>query len=821
MKQLRRIVGLPSSSASRCKSTTAAARRRAAASEKKGGGDGEKKGGGGEAGEGGEGAKEGGGEAPPPPAEGYVAGAPPPAEGGGQAPPPAEGEATPAGETPPPAASGAPADGNNTELVAGAGQVVVSPLMVPFNMQVPSSKSVEFIWALGVPHTVTQSSALTICNATKEAGAFKSGKLQKGLTFPVEVKDDTKPIWYYCTVKDYCLKGMFARAGRPQHADEDPKKQFGGKMEELGKQDKANQVLIDATISITANSDPRIKPWGEKFDYYAAAPQLLASFPPSSTSNTSASASESGSSSLASTASAAAQASSSGGGGGEIFSGAERGSTPSFAAVVSVGVVVLLVGVAQRALSGFELGREEEGKEESGLGSRVDQEEGEEEVAYLHPVRRQRRTSMSSPFDFLISPTSLPLIMLLEQDFRWGDAQLVGNTCLVYLTMPENKPSIFRGGLWRAGWTDISPDKSRLTLTGSGVRTPVDLSVYVFRSPTRTASRSFRRPWGNCRFPTELSGSFMSDAGWMAPLLFLRLELDVAGASGEARKRPCNSRASTASQLRKAFEGSSQVPFSAGPSAFDVRLTFPRANRQIWTSQAILSQYPYFATLFSSDFAEGVKSDSNSPCSGNDPFFGDSDDETVGAIPKLPSSALSPSQLPPHKTVRITEASYSTYLAVVTWKQCGQIEFAPLTSSFFASSSSDTNASSNRTASTVPPDFPPPSPFWLPPVSPKSVYRLAHLLELSSLSILALVNFRSQLRADTVARELFSHTLSCYDELRSAALDFALANLKEVLASPALKDAQARAEGEEGEGWETRIWAELAMRMGKWLVGGS
>ncbi|GAA5856742.1 hypothetical protein JCM8547_008818 [Rhodosporidiobolus lusitaniae] len=84
--------------------------------------------------------------------------------------------------------------------------------MVPYNMQVPSGKSVEFIWGAG-PHTVTQFSALTICNATKEAGAFKSGMQRKGFTFPVEVKDDTKLIWYYCAVKDHCLKGMFQRAG--------------------------------------------------------------------------------------------------------------------------------------------------------------------------------------------------------------------------------------------------------------------------------------------------------------------------------------------------------------------------------------------------------------------------------------------------------------------------------------------------------------------------------------------------------------------------------------------------------------------------------
>ncbi|GAA6034076.1 hypothetical protein JCM8097_000679 [Rhodosporidiobolus ruineniae] len=231
--------------------------------------------------------------------------------GGAEAPPPAAG-----GEAAPPAASGAPpppeAGGNGTAPAAAAGgnatgealtpapgQVVVAPKMgdlrmVPFNIQTNpgGAQEIEFVWGAG-PHTVTQSSALTICNRTKESGAFDTGMQLKGTKMTIPVKAGA-PTWYYCTVKDHCLKGMFGVINAVM--TEDNSKSFGGKMADWGKQDKKNQDLIDATVKITVNSDDRIKNWGSKMDasafpdwalpyamentlmtrqYYAAQPSLL------------------------------------------------------------------------------------------------------------------------------------------------------------------------------------------------------------------------------------------------------------------------------------------------------------------------------------------------------------------------------------------------------------------------------------------------------------------------------------------------------------------------------------------------------------------
>jgi hypothetical protein len=57
------------------------------------------------------------------------------------------------------------------------------------------------------PHTVTQSSQLSICNASQQAGAFKSGMQQAGFQMPLTV-NDSSTIFYYCAVPNHCQKGM-------------------------------------------------------------------------------------------------------------------------------------------------------------------------------------------------------------------------------------------------------------------------------------------------------------------------------------------------------------------------------------------------------------------------------------------------------------------------------------------------------------------------------------------------------------------------------------------------------------------------------------
>ncbi|GAA5873948.1 hypothetical protein JCM8547_001587 [Rhodosporidiobolus lusitaniae] len=238
------------------------------------------------------------------------------------------------------------------------------------------------------------------------------------------------------------------------------------------------------------------------------------------------------------------------------------------------------------------------------------------------------------------------------------------------------------------------------------------------------------------------------------------------------------------------------------PFPFDVLLEFPRSGRQIWSSETILSKSPYLKTLLSSAFSEGTSTGSlttTTPPSDRLPFD-DSDGEQDEKHDKSNSSTSSLS-LPKHKSITVTKTAYSTYLAVVCWLQTGDIVFSPL-----SSSRSSSNAVLPATPSTS-------SVSRLTPVSPKSVYRLAHLLELPVLSSLALENFGSQLPIDNVVQELFSETAACYDEILSTSLDFAVKNLGVVKKTAGLTEARERAANGEMKEWEGQVWASLAGRM--------
>jgi hypothetical protein len=82
------------------------------------------------------------------------------------------------------------------------------------------------------------------------------------------------------------------------------------------------------------------------------------------------------------------------------------------------------------------------------------------------------------------------------------------------------------------------------------------------------------------------------------------------------------------------------------------------------------------------------------------------------------------------------------------------------------------------------------------PVSPKSIYRLADLLELPTLKNLALDHFKTQLMVENVARELFSNTSALYNELRAAALDFAVEHWSEVKETEAMKEIQQKGQSQ-------------------------
>ncbi|GAA5886308.1 hypothetical protein JCM5296_003556 [Sporobolomyces johnsonii] len=242
----------------------------------------------------------------------------------------------------------------------------------------------------------------------------------------------------------------------------------------------------------------------------------------------------------------------------------------------------------------------------------------------------------------------------------------------------------------------------------------------------------------------------------------------------------------------------------------NVCFDFPRTSRQLWSNEDNLRKIsPYYNSLLSSDFAEGSTSSQaiSSSSSLPDYTYEDSDAETdeleLGCKVKSKKGEEQDQHEEqdqkkeiggtPFKTVTIVDTAYTTYFAILVWFATGYISFAPLRSKF---KSDDRGAKQARAAeldkivSESDSQLP-------PPASPKSVYRLAHLLELPELLQLALDNFRSQLSPANVAYELFSDVSCSYDAVRDVALEFAVANSKEVGEAEGTREMEQRGHADE------------------------
>lgn len=81
--------------------------------------------------------------------------------------------------------------------------------------------------------------------------------------------------------------------------------------------------------------------------------------------------------------------------------------------------------------------------------------------------------------------------------------------------------------------------------------------------------------------------------------------------------------------------------------------------------------------------------------------------------------------------------------------------------------------------------------------SPKSVFRLAHYLEIEELKALALDSIRTQLTVENAAVELVSDVSRCYQDVQKVVLDFVVDNWGKVKASKAMVELERQIEAEE------------------------
>ncbi|BGP48814.1 hypothetical protein JCM10450v2_004690 [Rhodotorula kratochvilovae] len=230
---------------------------------------------------------------------------------------------------------------------------------------------------------------------------------------------------------------------------------------------------------------------------------------------------------------------------------------------------------------------------------------------------------------------------------------------------------------------------------------------------------------------------------------------------------------------------------SLNASPHDLRLVFPGVGKdgaELWTKAEFLSATSsYFEDLLASDFAESIpisskrrradapaKAKKATPAAEKE--FDDSDDEADALVaPTLASNSTDVQHA--YREVVVTQTAFTTYRAVLLYLTTGHLTFAPLASSLLPYNPAARSTRSEHLSRALAAD--PPLPL---PASPKSVYRLSHLLSLPSLSAAAL------------------GTAIAYDELRAVVLRYVVRHWEEVRASEGWKDAMARVKRDEVPG---------------------
>ncbi|GAA5970863.1 hypothetical protein JCM11641_004485 [Rhodosporidiobolus odoratus] len=274
-----------------------------------------------------------------------------------------------------------------------------------------------------------------------------------------------------------------------------------------------------------------------------------------------------------------------------------------------------------------------------------------------------------------------------------------------------------------------------------------------------------------------------------------------------------------------------------GKDVTDVCLAFPGASRQLFASSARLSEIsPWWKTVRATrGFSENVSS-RQTPSELHEDSDAEEEDEIARtgekhtrlppSPPESPRSAWSPGTSPSSiRTIPITGTPYAVYRAMLYYLYTDHIAFAPLTSTFFVPSpgtnpvapaerlakAKQTRAASIEAHKQLHPNTP-------LPISPKSLFLLAHFLEIPFLISLSLAALHSALTPENIAYELFSISPTqplgaLYDEIWEVEVAFARQHWADVKTSTGMKEEKQRIEGEGASEYEVRtLWALLGVK---------
>ncbi|GAA5844909.1 hypothetical protein JCM5353_000711 [Sporobolomyces roseus] len=178
--------------------------------------------------------------------------------------------------------------------------------------------------------------------------------------------------------------------------------------------------------------------------------------------------------------------------------------------------------------------------------------------------------------------------------------------------------------------------------------------------------------------------------------------------------------------------------------------------------------------------------------------YPDSDSEGDSIYSRnLPAASKQANNLPTPNTFRqvnLKGIRYSTFKALLVYLDTGYIEFSPLSSSFpLTAPPFATRRAYLEKRLNVHPNLP-------LPVSPKSTYRLATLLDVPSLKILSLSSLKSSLTLSNAASELFSPLSISHEEVQSAIIEYVASNWPAIREGESYKEIVKRIKRDEIKG---------------------
>ncbi|KAJ8293483.1 hypothetical protein OF846_003494 [Rhodotorula toruloides] len=321
----------------------------------------------------------------------------------------------------------------------------------------------------------------------------------------------------------------------------------------------------------------------------------------------------------------------------------------------------------------------------------------------------------------------------------------------------------------------------------------MQVSAVLEKEEYSLGSFSWGTEWMPSRYTDDMNLAF---AGWRSTIAAVELEPATSGSTYDPGKHRlyrvlCELEPGAAIPSVEADSLSKRLPaLELSPISRDVRFLFPHApsgGAELWADADFLAHAsPFFSSLLSSGFAEtqavspGSREAAINDLDGSAPDCSDSDTEADEVYLKEYPMKLSNDTSLQYKQIQITETSFSTYRAVLAYLRTDSIEFAPLSSDCKPLSTDAKHTRRHYLAVSLDAKLP-------TLVSPKSTYRLAHLLELGALQKICINRLRHVLRPENAPIELFSSVSQLYDDWRKVILDYILDNWDAVMETDSWK----------------------------------